>query len=121
MTARNPVRAKDRQHQSRFTQPFVRVPNERYLQLWSGGACNVLSASAELRPVCINSLFVVSRRLQDLCGLAFHGLILPARLSSAVYGERLVEAPDTTMRGMWRGRWRRGDPSPLLRGVSVRL
>ena len=72
MTARNPVRAKDRQHQSRFTRPILFV-------LPTSGTCscrvaprdNVLRASAEPRAVWINSLFVASRRVVRL--LVFGG------------------------------------------------
>ena len=67
MTARNPVRAKDRQHQSRFTRPILFVfPTSGTCSCGVAPRDNVLRASAEPRAVWINSLFVASRRVVRL-------------------------------------------------------
>ena len=72
MTAPNPVRAKDRQHQSRFTRPILFVfPTSGTCSCGVAPRDNVLRASAEPRAVWINSLFVASRRVVRL--LVFGG------------------------------------------------
>jgi hypothetical protein len=72
MTGRNPVRAKDRQHQSRFTRPILFVfPTSGTCSCGVAPRDNVLRASAEPRAIWINSLFVASRRVVRL--LVFGG------------------------------------------------
>lgn len=70
MTARNPVRAKDRQHQSRFTRPILFVfPTSGTCSCGVAPRDNVLRASAEPRAVWINSLFVASRLHPEMAEL----------------------------------------------------
>src|SRR5207245_4825231 len=65
------------------------------------------------------------RVLQNLCGFAFHRgdftCQSPFRTAMSTH-ERVLsirtfaEVPDTTLRGMWRGRWRQGGLIPLSWG-----